>query len=495
MNSMARPRFSQLLMRDKLVTEDQVRSALQEQVISGELLGSILFNRRILTEDQVVKYLSQVYGVPGVMVSRATPKDALKRLIPEEIAQQYCILPLKVENKILTLACVNPQDFRMIQEVQFMTGCKVVPLIAMQVTLKDRSRMYYGGGLHAGISLEKEPVAHSQDLQVTSLAANLEDSFSAPAPQKGSPNYPKNSSVQEFALTPKSEMAEVLSDDLNQALEEMDLGSTSVSPDWQNITSRPRTILVVDDDAAIRKLLEDTLKAKNYHVATACRGREAIEKIQNVRPDLILLDAMLPEIHGFTICRNIKDSDKYRNIPIIIITAVYTGWRFQLDVKEQYGADEVIEKPFKIATVLEKIKQLLDESETISGKTAERDLELTRKAEDVLQRGVEALKVDNVAGAKELFEAGIKIDPLHPLLHYYLGKCCEKDNNLFGAMASFEKSTELDPYLFPAVKDLGILYQKNGFKRKAIEMWERALQVCPREDIREKIKQNLIKLL
>jgi len=55
---------------------------------------------------------------------------------------------------------------------------------------------------------------------------------------------------------------------------------------------------------------------------------------------------MLPEIPRFYDLQNPQASEKYRAIPVIIITAVYTGWRFALDVKEQYGADEVIEKPF-----------------------------------------------------------------------------------------------------------------------------------------------------
>jgi len=120
--------------------------------------------------------------------------------------------------------------------------------------------------------------------------------------------------------------------------------------------------MVIDDDYAVKNLLEDSLKAKGYTVISASRGREAIQKMQNTRPDLILLDAMLPEIHGFTICKTLKQSEKYRAIPVIIITAVYTGWRFALDVKEQYGADEVIEKPFLIKDVLEKIKVLLRDS-------------------------------------------------------------------------------------------------------------------------------------
>ena len=488
---MARPRFSQLLLQDKIVTPEQVQSALKTQAMTGELLGSILYARHVLTEDQVAHYLSQVYQTPGVVISKVTPDPKLRELIPQSIAQKFQILPLLLEKKLLSLAVVNPNDYQMIQKVQFMTGCRLQLHVAMQFALRDRMKVYYGAGLTDGLELNTQD--SGRGMRITPIAANLEDSQRGSITQEGAPE----NRLITFPKTPSfsaDEIAQSLSQDINEAITDT-TKVPPISPDWQGIINRGRTILVVDDDAAIRNLLNDSLKAKGYVVLPVASGREAIEKIQIVRPDLILLDAMLPEIHGFTICKTIKESAKYREIPVIIITAVYTGWRFQLDVKEQYGADEVIEKPFKINHVVDKVKELLDESASFSTESEKKDVELTRKAAELLDRGVGAVRDGEVAQAKELFKQGIQIDPLHPLLHYYLGKCLEKENNLFGAMAAFEKASELDPYLFPVVKDLGILYQRNGFKRKAIEMWERALQVCPREDVREKIKINLIKLL
>ena len=66
---------------------------------------------------------------------------------------------------------------------------------------------------------------------------------------------------------------------------------------------------------------------------------------------------MLPEIHGFEICRQLKTSERFRHIPVILVSGVHTGWRFAADVKEKYGADEFIEKPFETSELLRRVER------------------------------------------------------------------------------------------------------------------------------------------
>ena len=77
-------------------------------------------------------------------------------------------------------------------------------------------------------------------------------------------------------------------------------------------------------------------------------------------PDLVVLDGMLPEVHGFEICRQLKTSERFRHIPVILVSAVHTGWRFAADVKEKYGADDYLEKPFETAEFLRRVETLLN---------------------------------------------------------------------------------------------------------------------------------------
>ena len=80
-------------------------------------------------------------------------------------------------------------------------------------------------------------------------------------------------------------------------------------------------ILVVDDEASIRRILETRLKMVGYEVITAADGEEALEMYSKHNPDLIILDVMMPKINGFKICRLLKYDSKYKNIPILMVTA------------------------------------------------------------------------------------------------------------------------------------------------------------------------------
>ena len=95
----------------------------------------------------------------------------------------------------------------------------------------------------------------------------------------------------------------------------------------------------------------------------ADRGLLALRLVKDHLPDLIILDAMLPELHGFDIARRIKGSAKYGRIPIIMVSAVYRGWRIAEDLKQNYGVEEYLEKPFRITSLLEAVARLLPASD------------------------------------------------------------------------------------------------------------------------------------
>jgi two-component system alkaline phosphatase synthesis response regulator PhoP len=113
-----------------------------------------------------------------------------------------------------------------------------------------------------------------------------------------------------------------------------------------------RTILVVDDEASFREILEFNLKEAGYNVITAANGVEALERVRRDRPDLVLLDGLLPKMHGFDVCKEIKADPAVRGTIIIIMTAVYKKIQYKYEVKEQFGADDFITKPFDLKDVM-----------------------------------------------------------------------------------------------------------------------------------------------
>ena len=118
-----------------------------------------------------------------------------------------------------------------------------------------------------------------------------------------------------------------------------------------------KKILIVDDEADILEILKFVLESQGYECITASDGEEGLNLAREVKLDLIILDVMMPKINGYKISRVLKYDNKYKNIPILMITA-----RSQEEDKiigEQTGADEYITKPFNVDFVVEKVKSYL----------------------------------------------------------------------------------------------------------------------------------------
>jgi len=118
-----------------------------------------------------------------------------------------------------------------------------------------------------------------------------------------------------------------------------------------------KKILVVDDEKELVEMVKLRLEANNYDVIAAYDGQEALDKARSQKPDLIVLDLMLPKIDGYKVCRMLKFDEKYKNIPIILFTA-----RAQDEDKnlgKEVRADGYITKPFEPQVLLAKISELI----------------------------------------------------------------------------------------------------------------------------------------
>lgn len=116
-------------------------------------------------------------------------------------------------------------------------------------------------------------------------------------------------------------------------------------------------VLVVDDNAQNLELLVAYLDSLSCRVATAGDGLEALEKIQQACPDLILLDIMMPRMSGYELCRKIKADPKTRDIPVIMVTALNELGDIQRGVES--GTDDFITKPVNRLELVTRVKSLL----------------------------------------------------------------------------------------------------------------------------------------
>jgi twitching motility two-component system response regulator PilG len=119
-----------------------------------------------------------------------------------------------------------------------------------------------------------------------------------------------------------------------------------------------KKILIVEDEDSLLKLESILLTSKGYEVHGVGDGQAALEAVAAIKPDLVLLDIMLPEIDGFEVCRRIKANEESRHIPVVMLTAKKS--REDMARGEQVGADWYITKPFKSAMVIETIQRFID---------------------------------------------------------------------------------------------------------------------------------------
>lgn len=151
-------------------------------------------------------------------------------------------------------------------------------------------------------------------------------------------------------------------------------------------TARP-TILVVEDEAPLLTLLRYNLEKQGFQVEEATDGQEALLRVAEARPDLILLDWMLPAMSGIEVCRQIRRRPATRDLPIIMVTARTED---QDAVRAlDLGADDYITKPFAMEGLMARVRALLRRSGTVAsrGVLAWRDLAMDQDAHRVTRGG------------------------------------------------------------------------------------------------------------
>lgn len=499
--------LGRILLKKRLVTPGELDDLLAHQrEHPGTRLASAAARTGKLDEVELLRALSEQHGVPGIDLRQVVVPTENLRLIPVAVARQYLILPFSVKESEIFLAMADPHDRRVLDEIEFVTGRSVHPYVALHEQLAkvideaygmlERGEPYYVG--------PSAPPEYLQALGIRPPTAPRPTQASAPAPAEAA-GAPRGALVAESEIDsgavppgvppsgPPARASDRRLPTLDPAFESRvgalpreEVGRALRGPD------RPPTILVVDDEDDIRRMLRRVLLERGYDVLEARKGGEALQMVRDHVPDLIVLDAMLPEVHGFDICRRIKGSQKYGHIPIIMVSAIYRGWRFAQDLRESYGVSVFLEKPFKISDVVSAVDRAI---RGMPAEAHEQDEELSAQASEALTSGMDAYRSGDIDAAIAHLRRGVGIDPLSFRLHYHLGLLYGRRNDLFEAIHEMETAVDLAPRNFAALKNLAVLYQRAGFKHRAIEIWERALGSAPDEETKRGIKDHLMSLL
>ena len=139
-------RLGELLIKRNYITSDQLKRASEEQKMKGGRLESNLVRLGYIKEDELLSFLSAQYRVPSVKISKMEINPNVIKLIPSSISKKYFIIPINRMGPKLTLAMADPSNIVVIDEIKFMTGFNVEPVVASEAEIIDAIKKYYGGG-------------------------------------------------------------------------------------------------------------------------------------------------------------------------------------------------------------------------------------------------------------------------------------------------------------------------------------------------------------
>ena len=119
----------------------------------------------------------------------------------------------------------------------------------------------------------------------------------------------------------------------------------------------PNTILIIEDEITTLKLIKLVLQREGYHIATATSGAEGLRKAEELHPDLLILDIVLPGIDGFQVCQYLRQNPATAKVPVIM----FSGLDRPADQRHAFeaGSDDYIVKPVKTAELLDKVRAAL----------------------------------------------------------------------------------------------------------------------------------------
>lgn len=501
-----------ILLKQRAVTSKQLTDALQQQRRGDPPLLTHLTERGVIVEQQALKALSEQSGSPGLDLNQVVVRLDDLKLVPKQLADRHCLLPVLVKGNRMFVAMADPADERVVQELEVVTGKRVFPYIALKGALRRVIAEAYqrrAEGKHHFVGIEcSEETIRKAGVRPDELPSRSREEPPPSAPVDEAPSVqmerrlrPSSSgmpALRENAVVVDDRMARAGDSDdeiVFDAPTFADLEVPSGSPIPSRVEPEPapngaETLLVVDGDEEPRRMVVSAFRERGYRVFEAAAGDVALQMVREHHPDVIVLDANLPKVHGFEVARELKSSDRYRKIRIVMVSSQYRGWRIAEDLKANYGVDGFLEKPFRVDDIVHAVEATAHATGD-SGAPPE----ISAQAEPYLQAGIRAYKAGNMQEAITQLKLGVDVDPLAYKVHFHLGLLYGKSGQLYDGIQELERAISIRPDFFPALKNLAVLYQNAGFRNKAIEMWERCLSAAADDETREQIKRLLVAVL
>jgi len=179
-------RLGELLTKANLITQDQLKEALKVQKDGGSKLGETLIKLGFVAEEDITECLSQQFGVPSINLAHFEIDAGVIKLIPSDVARKYNILPVNKTGATLTIAMADPTNVFAMDDIKFMTGYNVEPVVASELGIRAAIDNYYGTtsaielkkvmeDLQSADAADLEVLEEEEDLDVETLAAESEE--------------------------------------------------------------------------------------------------------------------------------------------------------------------------------------------------------------------------------------------------------------------------------------------------------------------------------
>ncbi len=446
-----KPRLGEILVARGLAPREKVAAVLAQE--NAGRLASELFRLGVASERALALGLAEQRGHPAVVLSESSIDLGALELVPRAIAEKHHFLPVAVDADTITLAAADVTPRPIIDQLEFATGRRAQLLLAVESVIAE------------AIAVAWQAAAQGESV--------LQGAVERP---EGAPTLLPLSIVR----PPVSPVA---------ALQEPLLQPATAPPAAPPvIVERDKpVVLVVDDDDDIRSLLKKLLTYDGYDVVECKTGREALEALRGLRPALILLDAMLPEVHGFEICATVKRSQVFKDTPVVVISAVYRGWENAKTAQEGHGADAFVEKPFDVHYLRQLVARLVGRQLPRNQLTAE----WQKKIRSLREEAEVHYNLSDFESCEEVVKQWRGLDPFdaHPWL--LLGNARARLGDKDGAMKAYERACTFDGTLFPAFKNLAVVYEELGFVQRSAMAWYRAYELAPDGETRRLIEEHL----
>ena len=148
-------KLGEILVKEKLISQEQLRKALEYQKQQGGRLGAALVKLGFVTDEEITSVLSRQYGVPAINLSYYEIDPSLTKLVPQETAVRYQVVPLSRVGSTLTIAMVDPTNIFAMDDIKFMTGLNVEPVVASETAVTEAISKFYGAAVASEQDLEK----------------------------------------------------------------------------------------------------------------------------------------------------------------------------------------------------------------------------------------------------------------------------------------------------------------------------------------------------